>query len=120
MTRSIGIGGGDAEERYLTYSNWLEAAKKDVREEKRFEAVFEAIRHGIESEVLNDIVMKKALAEKELEKKICIIANGICNERIEIKDPLYNELFHLTGKIFESEDEVRNYMKEKYPTCEIK
>ncbi len=120
ISRSIGIEGGTAEERSLTYSKWLEEARKDVREQDRFTEVLGAVRHGIESQALTDIVLRKALAQKELRQKICIIANGICNKRITVKNALHNEFFHLTGEIFESEDEVRNYMREKYPACEIK
>ncbi len=120
ISRSIGTRDRAAEERFLTYSKWLEAAREDVRDRDRFTKVLDTIRYGIESQALIDIVLKKALGEKELEKKICIIVNGICNKRVTIKNSLYNELFHLTGEIFQSEEEVKNYIKDKYPTCEIK
>lgn len=120
VSRAIGIAGATAEEWLTTYSEWLEATKRDVREDRRFTEVFESIRHGVESQALADIVLKKALGEKELDKKICTVSKGISNERLLIKNSLYNELFHLTGEIFQSEDEVRNYIREKGLACETK
>jgi len=117
VSRSIGISEKATEDRYETYANWLESAKGEIRSNERFENYFNTIKQDIQSQTLVDMVLKKAMGKKEKEEKICTIAGNISNERIIVKTPLYNELFHLTGDIFQSEQEVKDYIAKEHPNC---
>lgn len=120
VSRVLGVEEKPAEERLRTFSEWIEAGEKKVREASRFEEHFRVLREDIQSHTLTDLLLKKAAGEKDFAKGICIIANGITDDRIQIKNPLYNELFHMTGEIFQSEQEVKNYIQKKYSGCIIK
>jgi hypothetical protein len=120
VSRSVGTTEKAVEDRFITYEKWLETAKKEFRDTTTFNEFFDTIRKDLESQAIVDVVLRKAEGEKEKEKKVCIIATGISNERVVVKNSLYNELFHLTGEIFRSEDEIQNYIKNNYPNCKIK
>jgi len=120
VSRSLSTTEKPVEEKFSTYTEWLKKASEETGNSDAVNDFFNKLKGNIVSQSLVEKNLKKAAGQSEADKK-CTIVRAICDKQIIEKNLLFNELFHITGDIFTSTDEVGKKYKDsclkEQPEC---
>jgi hypothetical protein len=111
VSRSLTTTEKPVEDKFSAYAEWLKKASEEAGNSEAVNDFFNKLKGNVVSQSLIDKNLKKAAGESQADKK-CTIVKAICNKQIIEKNLLYNELYHMTGEIFTSTDEVGKKYKD--------
>ena len=144
IDRSLGGDGQKFHERFQTFVDFMNDELQSARDEDRIGKLAETLNHTVQAYRAQQVLLRNVdrLKKKEGEnqeqfaqRRVCFLwkdglrkssGNGTSDSSLS-DAPIYNEIFHITGRLFSNRDEVKAYLEEngceannQSPSCECK